>query len=121
MDRALRYAATAICALLSFSVFGQDSTLIFKIKSNYKYKVQVEFYSQARKHAWPGGSKAYNIDDYEVHSYTLNCRIGEKICYGAWANGDSKTYWGVGLNDRQRCTQCCAQCNGGTISFTLNP
>jgi hypothetical protein len=25
------------------------------------------------------------------------------------------------MNDKQSCTGCCTTCNGGTISFTLNP
>ena len=100
---------------------AQGSSVTFHMKSNHPNKVQVEFYAQSRNHAWPGGSKAYNLDDSEVHAFKLSCRSGEKICYGAWVSGNQKRYWGVGLNDKQRCSSCCTTCNGGSISFTLNP
>ena len=113
---------TLVCALgacLAFSALAENVTI--NIKSNHPNKVQVEFYAQGRSHAWPGGNQAYNLDDSAVHSYRLNCNAGERICYGAWVNGNRNKYWGVGLNNRQRCTSCCTTCNGGTISFTLNP
>lgn len=119
----LRYAALAIGItwLIAPPAFAQDSTLTFNMKSNHRHKVQVEFYSQNRSHAWPGGNRAYNLDDYDTHTFRLNCRSGERICYGAWVSGNQSKYWGVGLNNRQRCTSCCAQCNGGTVSYVLNP
>lgn len=123
MIKALRCAAVAagLCACFPLSVLAQDSTLTFKMKSNHPNKVQVEFYAQSRKHAWPGSTRAYNLDDSQFHTFTLNCRKGEKICYGAWVTGNQKRYWCVGLNDRYTCTGCCSTCDGGTISFTLNP
>jgi hypothetical protein len=110
-------AAAVLCVALP--ALGEDLT--FRMKSNHRNKVQVEFYSQNRNHAWPGGNKAYNIDDYEVHSFRLTCNRGEKICYGAWVTGNSSRYWGVGINNRQRCSNCCYTCNGGTASIELNP
>lgn len=71
---------------------AQDSAVTFRMKSNHPNKVQVEFYSQNRNHAWPGGSKAYNLSDYEVHIFKLTCRSGEKICYGAWLSGNQNRY-----------------------------
>lgn len=123
MNLSLLYVALAvgISWLIASSAFAQDSSLTFQMKSNHPNKVQVEFYSQNRSHAWPGGTKAYNLDDYDSHSFKLNCRSGERICYGAWVSGNQNKYWGVGLNDKRSCTSCCAQCNGGTISFVLNP
>jgi hypothetical protein len=122
MNKLLRCAAAAVCVgFFPTGALAQASNLTFRMKSNHPNKVQVEFYAQSRNHAWPGGTKAYNLDDYNEHSFTLNCRTGEKICYGAWLSGNQKRYWGVGMNDKQSCTGCCTTCNGGTISFTLNP
>ena len=114
-----RMLVAIAAACLAFPALAQNVT--FHIKSNHPNKVQVEFYSQSRNHAWPGGSKAYNLDDYATHSYRLNCNTGEKICYGAWLSGNQNKYWGVGMNNRRGCTGCCTTCNGGSISFTLNP
>ena len=114
-------------ALLAVFVFGVLSwpapsvaeQITWNVKSLYRYKVQIEFYSQDRKHAWPGGNRAYNLNDYDVHSYTLNCSSGEKICYGAWDKNNPKTYWGVGMNDRHSCEGCCYTCDGDSYSIRL--
>jgi hypothetical protein len=81
--------------------------------------VQIEFYSQARNHAWPGGDDAYDINDYDVHEYRLNCRTGEKVCYGAWETGNASRYWGVGLNDKHNCEDCCSTCGGGPLPLRI--
>ena len=90
-------------------------TMTWTITSNYQYQVQVEFYAQSRSAAWPGNGRAYDVNDYAAHTFVLNCVRGEKICYGAWPtggdrNGQYTTYWGVGQNNRQRCSNCCALC-----------
>lgn len=90
----------------------------FSVECKYQYKVQIEFYSQNRSVAWPGNDKAYDIDDYETHVYKLKCNSGENICYGAWTLDGSK-YWGVGMNDRFACDNCCVTCNGKLASYTL--
>ena len=114
-----RLAASVLGACLAGPALAENVT--FNIKSNHPNKVQVEFYSQNRNHAWPGGNKAYNLNDYDMHNYRLTCNAGEKICYGAWVSGNSSKYWGVGMNNRQRCSNCCTTCNGGSITYTLNP
>jgi hypothetical protein len=97
-------------------------TLTWEFKSMHPNIVQLEFYSQNRNAAWPGGDRAYEIRDWQWHTYRITCRTGEKICYGAWVAGDETTYWGVGLNDRHGCQGCCRTCataHAGRI--TLDP
>lgn len=93
--------------------------LTFLVESKYAYKMQIEFYSQDRKVAWPGNGQAFNIDDYRTHVYKLSCNSGETICYGAWPTGSGSKYWGKGFNDRHSCENCCARCDGQTVSFVL--
>ncbi len=90
-------------------------TMTWKVKSNYKYKVQVAFYSQTRSHEWPGGGDAYNLNDSETHDYPISCRDGEKVCLGGWVTGNAKKYWGVGYNNKNGCKSCCYVCGGGPI------
>lgn len=107
--------------LLLLPTISHAGNIVFNIKSSYQYKVQVEFYSQRYNRAWPGSGKAYNINDWDTHSYSLNCESGEQICYGAWATGNSNIYWGVGMNDSHTCSNCCAVCDGGTVpTITLS-
>jgi hypothetical protein len=90
-------------------------TMTWRVKSNYKFKVQVAFYSQSRSHEWPGGGDAYNINDYDTHDYTLRCDDGEKVCLGGWVTGNANKYWGVGYNNKRGCKACCYVCGAGEI------
>lgn len=94
------------------------------ITSEYEYRIQVEFYSQNRNSAWPGGTKAYYVNDYAPHTYYLSCIRGEKICYGAWptggdGSGNYSTYWGAGLDGRQSCRNCCGICGADNPNTRL--
>lgn len=99
--------------LFAWSGFAKAESFTFQVRSYHPNIVQLEFYSQNSNRAWPGGSRAYELKDYKVHEYRLNCRRGEKICFGAWVKGNSNTYWGVGAHNRNRCSNCCYTCNGG--------
>jgi len=110
------FAAVVVALMLAFvpEPAQAQSEMTFRIQSDYDYKIQVAFYSQDRKgHVWPGGGKAYNLDDSQVHNMKISCLGGEKICYGGWVTGNAKRYWGVGNNNSQRCEKCCFTCNGG--------
>lgn len=97
----------------------QSTTLVFDVKSLDKYAVELSFFSETyRNRVWPGGSQIYLLKDSNVHTYRLNCRKGEKICYGAWRRGNSNSWWGVGYGGQKGCTNCCHIC-GGSASHTL--
>jgi hypothetical protein len=91
---------------------GYADNLTFRVKSMSESKVQIEFFSQDRRHSWPGGGEAYNLNDYDEHEFKLNCVNSEKICYGAWVTGNSNRYWGVGIKGNESCTGCCYTCRG---------
>lgn len=88
--------------------------LRWQVRSEYPYRVQIEFYSQDRDAAWPGGDRAYALNDSDVHTYDLECISGEKICYGAWVTSDSSVYWGAGIHGERACDDCCSICGDGT-------
>ena len=93
----------------------------WSITSQSRYSVMLEFYSQDRNAAWPGGGQAYIIRDYDEHRYSLRCRSTEKICYGAWVENDPDQYWGAGMDDRFGCDNCCMICrDGNTKALTLH-
>lgn len=108
----------AILALLSAWMLNPSSvqaeTETWEIRSNYPFKVQLQFYSKDRDAVWPGGGKSYLLYDSKMHEFSLDCRAGERICYGAWnvaTGGKTGTkYWGVGQNNRKGCSDCCWTC-----------
>jgi hypothetical protein len=96
------------------------ASMTWRLKSFDKYAVDVSFYSQNRKHIWPGGDEVYVIRDYETKSYSIKCIEGEKVCYGAWVRGSSKEYWGAGSGGKRACKSCCYTCEDGFQTPILN-
>jgi hypothetical protein len=94
-------------------------TMLWEVTSEYPYRVQIEFYSQDRPHAWPGDGQAYDLNDYETYTFELSCQPGEFICYGAWVTGDGDQYWGTGPDDAYHCEDCCAYCGEMVDPITL--
>jgi hypothetical protein len=94
----------------------------WSVKSNYKYKAGIKFYSQTRKgHVWPNAGEMWTLNDYATHTFRMSCMPGEKICFGAWSTGNDKTYWGVGHGDKYGCSNCCHTCGDKTRQQVLNP
>ena len=98
-------------------------TLKWRFQSKHPNIVDVELYSDDRRgHVWPGNNKIYVLDDYSTKTISISCRSGESICYGAWVRNRTNLYWGVGHDNRSRCSSCCYTCNGGqTKVIVLNP
>lgn len=94
-------------------------SLKWTIRSDYPHIVSLEFYSQDYNRAWPGDGEVYILDDYNQKVYNLNCSTGESICFGAWVRGNSEKYWGVGLNNSQRCSDCCYTCGYGDTDLRI--
>ncbi len=116
--RITMFFAAFLLALLAITPARADS-ITFRVQAFHQNVVDVEFYSQNRAASWPGNGRVYSITDFERHSYKLNCRPGESICYGAWVRGNANTYWGVGYGNRNRCSNCCYVCDGGVKDVTL--
>ncbi|WP_155190098.1 hypothetical protein [Roseibium denhamense] len=98
-------------------------TIKWQFQSNHPNVVNVELYSDSRRgHVWPGSNRVYVLDDYSTKTINISCRYGETICYGAWVRNRNNSYWGVGYKNRNRCSSCCYQCDGGTTNvIVLNP
>jgi hypothetical protein len=100
---------------------GSATSMTWTVKSMYKYRVQIAFYSRARNHEWPGNGQAWDLNDYNDHTYTLNCRRGERVCFGAWVTGNASKYWGVGFGGKQGCSTCCFICGEQPRPQVLQP
>jgi hypothetical protein len=94
---------------------------VFRIKSNHPNTINIAYYSQTRKGwVWPAADKHWVIANSEWTTHTLNCNVGEQVCYGAWVEGRTSTYWGSGFKGAQGCANCCITC-GASLSRELNP
>ena len=111
-----RIFAAAAAVMLAGLISAQSALsaeVTFMMRNNHPNALEVELYSQDRNHVWPGGGEVYVLDDGETKQMPLTCKEGEKICYGAWIQGDQETYWGVGPSNEQACEDCCYTCTGG--------
>lgn len=111
--RTMIAAAAMLTALFAVSAPASAADVTFMMKNNHPNALEVELYSLDRDHVWPGNSQVYILDDGETKQMPLSCEEGEKICYGAWIQGDQETYWGVGPGNKQACDDCCYTCTGG--------
>lgn len=99
----------AAAFVLSLSpAFGADLT--FFMKNVDRHAVVVEFSSPAHGTRWPGDGQVYLLEKGEKKSVTIDCEEGDRICYGAWVNGDDKISWGVGPDNDRFCDTCCRVC-----------
>jgi hypothetical protein len=120
-QKIMRYLLGLCLFVFSVST-AQSDTLSMSIESHHPNVVSLEFYSQDYNRAWPGDGQVYVLDDSNTHNYNLECQTGEQICFGAWVRNQSDTYWGVGMNDANNCTNCCYTCgDGGSNVQVLNP
>jgi len=113
----LRASLIGAMALLSTPAFAEEMTMV--ITNSHPFAVELEPYSEDRDHVWPGNGQVYILDDGEEKIVPIICNPGERICYGAWVSGDANTYWGVGPNAQQSCSDCCYVCNGG-VTESIN-
>jgi hypothetical protein len=82
--------------------------------------VYLQLYGPDSKNVWPAPDKYYKLDGSKAHKTKIRCSLGEKICYGAWTDGD--TSWGVGKGNKSVCTGCCVTCSKGDKGTeTLKP
>lgn len=107
----MRHAPLILAAALLLLVppaFGADLT--FFMKNVAPSAVVVEFSSAAHGTRWPGNDQVYLLDEGEKKSVTIDCEEGDRICYGAWVNGDDSVAWGIGPDNDRYCDDCCRIC-----------
>jgi hypothetical protein len=116
--RALCLSLAGILANVGTPTYAVADNITFKVQSMAEQKAQIVFYSQDRRHRWPGPGRAYGLNDYDQHEFKLNCITNEKICYGAWTSNDRVT-WGSGHGDHGGCPNCCYTCRGGSTKLIV--
>jgi hypothetical protein len=86
-------------------------SMTWTMSSKYDYRVDLSFYSRQANRVWPGNGQVYVLADSRPHAFTIACRPGEEICYGAWPSGGNSTlHWGVGRASAFGCRNCCFVC-----------
>ena len=99
---------------------SQYVVMTWSFKATPPNIVYLQLYGPDSKNVWPAPDKYYKLDGPKAHKTKIRCSLGEKICYGAWTDGD--TSWGVGKGNKSVCTGCCVTCSKGDKGTeTLKP
>jgi hypothetical protein len=107
-----RFSALSLAAaILALAAPAFAGDMNFYMKNQQDRGVAVELHSRDRNAVWPGGDQVYFLEGRQKKSVKVACQEGEKICYGAWINGDDSISFGVGPdNDKPPCEYCCFIC-----------
>ncbi len=116
-------SGTSAVVLNGSNSYTPKPSITFRVRSSHYSPLLVAFYARSGRSGWPGGDgpgrvNGYMIGDDAVHDYNLNCRRGEKICFGAWEHRNTEgQYWGCGPGCFRACTDCCYTCDGEETSI----
>lgn len=108
--RALALLLLTLAAVLPTAA----AEMTFFMKNEQSRAVAVEFYGRDRDIVWPGGDKVYLLEALARKSIRVTCDAGERICWGAWLNGDDSQSFGVGFDGQRYCESCCRVCADST-------
>ncbi len=97
-------------ALLLLTVPAAAGEMTFFMKNDYPRAVVIELFGQDTGTRWPGSDKVYLLEKSGRKSVRIECREGERICHGAWVNGNDRIFWGVGPDNDRSCETCCVIC-----------
>jgi hypothetical protein len=106
----IRFALAILLCLLPVVASAEEVEMNFYLRNHRPHAVVVELYSQSRRHVWPGDGKVYLLEKGERKAVPIECEAPERICWGAWINGDAGTFWGVGPDNGFVCEECCTLC-----------
>ena len=84
--------------------------MAFFVKNLRAQGVAVELFSRDSDKVWPGGNKVFFIRPKAQKSVPISCTPGERICWGAWVDGNDQISAGVGPDNDQPCDNCCFIC-----------
>ena len=78
-------------------------------------RIQVRFFDTTHSGHWPAEAGQAWITPAEggFVDESLACIPGATVCYGATPFPQDGSYWGLGIDGDQGCTDCCVTCGGG--------
>jgi len=78
-------------------------------------------------YVWPSSNRVYTTGNRRTTGESIQVTLGESgsgigvICYGAKLENDDSSYWGVGLDGDQGCSDCCTRVpSSGTTRVSRN-
>lgn len=103
-------AAGLFAGLTLVSTGAAAEEMTFRFVSHVASPVWVELYSAENQRSWPEDGQLFILADSSPRKFTVPCEQGERICYGAWVEGDVSQFWGAGHEGKKNCDDCCRIC-----------
>ncbi len=100
----------ALWALFGFVSVAGSEELSFRFTNKAATPVWVKLFSSDRLKDWPDDGRLFILADSSPRKFSVGCEPGERICYGAWIEGDITRYWGSGNEGKFDCDNCCRIC-----------
>jgi hypothetical protein len=73
--------------------------------------IDLQIYDFADELQWPGTPMPFELSQDQPQQLNIQCTQGSQLCYGGAQEAGSHQ-WGVGLNGKSTCQDCCFVCNG---------
>ncbi|MEX0347614.1 MAG: hypothetical protein AB3N20_22010 [Rhizobiaceae bacterium] len=89
---------------------AQAAEISFRFTNHLSSPVWVKLFSSDRLKDWPDDGRLFILADSSPRNFSVGCELGERICYGAWIEGDITHYWGSGNEGKFDCDNCCTIC-----------
>ncbi|MEZ5810443.1 MAG: hypothetical protein R3D45_03425 [Rhizobiaceae bacterium] len=96
--------------LAALPAVAQAGEMRFRFTSHAPSPVLVRLFSGDRLQSWPDDGGLFILADRSPRKFSVSCKTGERICYGAWIEGDITRFWGAGDEGRHDCDDCCHIC-----------
>ncbi len=97
-------------AVLASAPHANAEVLSFRFTNRVSTPVWVKLFSNDRLKDWPDDGRLFILSDRSPRKYSVDCELGERICYGAWIEGDFSRFWGAGHEGKHDCDDCCEIC-----------
>jgi len=112
----------SLLAALLLATSPAAAEMLLYVRNGNQSAVAVQAFSQDNDQTWPGGDEVWLFEPGQKKTVPLSCTPGERICYGAWVNGNDAISWGVGPDGDKDCKSCCLIClTSGIETIDLPP
>lgn len=99
-----------IAGMMLVSLGARAEEITFRFVSQVSSPVWVKLFSDEGQKSWPEDGRLFILADSSPQKFTVPCEPGERVCYGAWIEGDFSRYWGAGHEGKKNCDDCCRIC-----------
>ena len=81
--------------------------------------LQARFFDVDRDLVWPGRGSVFATGPGGIIDALITCEVGDLICHGTETDPADGLFWGLALDGRAGCENCCEVCRNLVVEFEL--